>query len=77
MGSMKPDQNQPKAAQTSPKQPKLVKNHLECNFYTLNPSQNYLDVFWAPLNLIKISPKQPKAAQSSPKQPKVAQSSPK
>ena len=48
MGSMKPDQNKPKAAQTSPKQPKLVKNHLECNFYTLNPSQIYLVAFWDP-----------------------------
>ena len=57
MGSIKTHQNQPKAAQTSPKQPKLVKN----------PSKNYLLVFWAPLNLIKISPKQPKLAQTSPK----------
>ena len=67
MGSIKAHQNQPKAAQTSPKQPKLFKNHLKCNFYTLNPSQKYFVVFWARLNLIKISPKQPKAAQSSPK----------
>ena len=52
MGSIKAHQNQPKAAQTSPKQPKLFKNHLECNFYTLNPSQKYFVVFWARLNHI-------------------------
>ena len=74
MGSIKTHQNQPKAAQTSPKQPKLFKNHLKCNFYTLNPSQK---LFRCILGSIKPDQNQPKAAQSSPKQPKVAQSSPK